>query len=112
MTTGEGGRPSRTDWTVEKKFGEWAALVRCGFVSVFALFLGGMRMRKLAEDTTRASLAASCLIDEIRIDAGDPLPQDTGAFGGLGLQVDMVEGLVRVVAPMPGTPAAISRKTW
>lgn len=42
-----------------------------GFVSVFALFLGGMRMRKLAEDTTRASLAASCLIDEIRIDAGE-----------------------------------------
>ena len=30
----------------------------------------------------------------------------TGTFGGLGLQVDMVEGLVRVVAPMPGTPAA------
>jgi carboxyl-terminal processing protease len=30
----------------------------------------------------------------------------TGSFGGLGLQVDMVEGLVRVVAPMPGTPAA------
>ncbi len=29
MTVGEGGRPSRTDWTVEKKFGELAALVRC-----------------------------------------------------------------------------------
>jgi 23S rRNA pseudouridine1911/1915/1917 synthase len=29
MTTGEGGRPSRTDWTVEKKFGSFAALVRC-----------------------------------------------------------------------------------
>jgi len=29
MTTGEGGRPSRTDWTVEKKFGALAALVRC-----------------------------------------------------------------------------------
>jgi 23S rRNA pseudouridine1911/1915/1917 synthase len=29
MTTGEGGRPSRTDWAVEKKFGELAALVRC-----------------------------------------------------------------------------------
>ncbi len=41
-----------------------------GFVAVFGLFLGGMRMRKLAEDTTRSSLAASCLIDEIRIDAG------------------------------------------
>ena len=30
----------------------------------------------------------------------------TERFGGLGLQVEMVEGLVRVVAPMPGTPAA------
>ncbi|MDI1337637.1 MAG: RluA family pseudouridine synthase [Lacunisphaera sp.] len=29
MTVGEGGRPSRTDWTVVKKFGELAALVRC-----------------------------------------------------------------------------------
>lgn len=41
-----------------------------GFVAVFGLFLVGMRFRKLAEDTTRASLAASCLIDEIRLDAG------------------------------------------
>ncbi len=41
-----------------------------GFVAVFALFLGGMRFRKLAEDTTRSSLAASCLIDEIRACAG------------------------------------------
>ncbi len=29
MTTGEGGRPSRTDWAVEKKFGGHAALVCC-----------------------------------------------------------------------------------
>lgn len=29
MTTGEGGRPAKTDWIVEKKFGEAAALVRC-----------------------------------------------------------------------------------
>ena len=29
MTTGEGGRPSRTDWAVEKKFGVFVALVRC-----------------------------------------------------------------------------------
>jgi 23S rRNA pseudouridine1911/1915/1917 synthase len=29
MTTGEGGRPSRTDWTVEKKFAGQAALLRC-----------------------------------------------------------------------------------
>ncbi|MDI1250809.1 MAG: RluA family pseudouridine synthase [Lacunisphaera sp.] len=29
MTVGEGGRPSRTDWAVEKKFGGLAALVRC-----------------------------------------------------------------------------------
>ena len=30
----------------------------------------------------------------------------TGAFGGLGLQLDMAEGLLRIVAPIPGTPAA------
>ncbi len=29
-----------------------------------------------------------------------------GSFSGLGLQVEMVDGLVRVIAPMPGTPAA------
>ncbi|MBL9214914.1 MAG: RluA family pseudouridine synthase [Opitutaceae bacterium] len=29
MTVGEGGRPSRTDWAVEKKFGDRAALLRC-----------------------------------------------------------------------------------
>lgn len=56
-----------------------------GFVSVFALFLGGMRMRKLAEDTTRSSLAASCLIDEIRIDAG-------GGGGGIAMAPNQYEG--------------------
>jgi carboxyl-terminal processing protease len=30
----------------------------------------------------------------------------SGSFGGLGLEVDMVDGLVRVVTPMAGTPAA------
>jgi carboxyl-terminal processing protease len=30
----------------------------------------------------------------------------TGSFGGLGMEVDMIDGLVRIVAPMPGTPAA------
>jgi carboxyl-terminal processing protease len=29
----------------------------------------------------------------------------TGTFGGLGLEVDMLDGLVRIVAPIPGTPA-------
>ncbi len=58
-----------------------------GFVSVFALFLGGMKMRKLAEDTTKASLAASCLIDEIRIDAGGGgggVPQVPASYVGDG----------------------------
>lgn len=30
----------------------------------------------------------------------------SGSFGGLGLQVAMADGLIRVVAAMPGTPAA------
>jgi 23S rRNA pseudouridine1911/1915/1917 synthase len=29
MTTGEGGRPARTDWVLLEKFGEAAAFVRC-----------------------------------------------------------------------------------
>lgn len=29
MTVGEGGRPSRTDWTVEERFGGKASLLRC-----------------------------------------------------------------------------------
>ncbi len=29
MTTGEGGKPARTDWVLLEKFGERAALVRC-----------------------------------------------------------------------------------
>ncbi|MBI5767055.1 MAG: RluA family pseudouridine synthase [Verrucomicrobia bacterium] len=29
MTTGEGGRPARTDWACEEKFGAVAALLRC-----------------------------------------------------------------------------------
>jgi prepilin-type N-terminal cleavage/methylation domain-containing protein len=41
-----------------------------GFAAVFGLFLGGVRFRKLADDTTRASLAASCIVDEIRASAG------------------------------------------
>src|SRR5271155_5794116 len=62
-----------------------------GFVAVFGLFLGGMRFRKLAEDTTRASPASSCLIDEIRAKAGgiptgaaasNPLPPS--AYVGTG----------------------------
>jgi carboxyl-terminal processing protease len=30
----------------------------------------------------------------------------TGSFGGLGLQVEMADGAVRIIAPIPGTPAA------
>ncbi len=41
-----------------------------GFVAVFGLFLAGVRFRKLSDDTARSALAASSLINEIRIDAG------------------------------------------
>jgi prepilin-type N-terminal cleavage/methylation domain-containing protein len=41
-----------------------------GFVAVFGLFLAGIRFRKLSDDTARAAVAASSIINEIRIDAG------------------------------------------
>jgi prepilin-type N-terminal cleavage/methylation domain-containing protein len=91
-----------------------------GFVAVFGLFLGGMRFRKLAEDTTTSSLAASCLIDEIRTKAGgvptgatvgSPLPPSAyvgtgfatsgsagGAAGGAGTLYPLYP-----YPPIPGT---------
>ena len=67
-----------------------------GFVAVFGLFLAGMRFRKLAEDTTRASLAASCLIDEIRLDAGGGMtaaPKAPSEYVGDGFADAVAGGL-------------------
>jgi hypothetical protein len=56
-----------------------------GFVAVFGLFLGGMRFRKLSEDTTRSALAASCIIEEIRLDSGgSAVPNPPDAYVGCG----------------------------
>lgn len=93
-----------------------------GFVSVFALFLGGMRMRKMAEDTTRASLAASCLIDEIRIDAGEggvALPPKAYVGDGFARssQIDGEVGTTGMESPLfpyrpiPGTWYRVLRST-
>jgi prepilin-type N-terminal cleavage/methylation domain-containing protein len=70
------------------------AVFAVGFVSVFALFLAGMRFRKLSEDITRASLAASSLVSEIALDAGrdgaaGPHPPDPpSAYVGDGFVAD------------------------
>jgi prepilin-type N-terminal cleavage/methylation domain-containing protein len=88
-----------------------------GFVAVFGLFLGGMRFRKLAEDTTRSSLAASCLIDEIRAKAGggaaaNPLRPDayvgtgfatSGVGGGSGAATPAALTYLYPYPPVPGT---------
>ncbi len=56
-----------------------------GFVAVFGLFLGGMRFRKLSEDTTRSALAASCIIEEIKLDSGgSAVPNPPDAYVGCG----------------------------
>ncbi|MRX49297.1 PDZ domain-containing protein [Paracoccus sp. S-4012] len=39
-------------------------------------------------------------------DYADMQTQTRGSFGGLGIEVSMEEGLVKVIAPMDGTPAA------
>jgi carboxyl-terminal processing protease len=39
-------------------------------------------------------------------DFGDMQVQTKGEFGGLGIEVTMEDGLIKVVAPMDGTPAA------
>ncbi|MBA3938458.1 MAG: hypothetical protein H0X38_13440 [Planctomycetes bacterium] len=56
-----------------------------GFVAVFGLFLGGMRFRKLSEDTTRSALAASCIIEEIKLDSGgSATPSQPSDYVGSG----------------------------
>jgi type II secretory pathway pseudopilin PulG len=45
-----------------------------GFSACFGLFLAGMRYRTLAEDTTRMSLAASSLVEELAIGAPPTTP--------------------------------------
>jgi prepilin-type N-terminal cleavage/methylation domain-containing protein len=71
------------------------AIFVVGFMGVFALFLSGIRFRKLSEDITRTALASSSLITEIRIDAGREgggakAPQD---YQGDGMALDATDAL-------------------
>lgn len=68
-----------------------------GFTAAFSLFLAAMRYRTLADDTTRLSLAASSLVEELAI--GDPAittAQPPSAYVGTGL-------LPGITAPTPAT---------
>src|SRR4051812_26180938 len=64
-----------------------------GFVAVFGLFLAGIPFGKPAAAPPRASLAASSLIDELRIDAGrEGLgPCDPADYVGDGLAIGGAE---------------------
>ena len=81
-----------------------------GFVAVFGLFLGGMRFRKLSEDTTRSSLAASCLIEEIKLDSGGGvhLPSEYVGYGFPSIIGSPNDGVVNTSAallfPYPSSP--------
>ncbi|HYE07503.1 MAG TPA: prepilin-type N-terminal cleavage/methylation domain-containing protein [Planctomycetota bacterium] len=78
-----------------------------GFVAVFGLFLAGVRFRKLSDDTARSALAASSLINEIRIDAGregGTAPHEPGDYVGDGFAADGAEGYA--LPPIPPPPPA------
>jgi len=86
--------PMRRGFTLVEMLVATAIFV-IGFMGVFALFLSGIRFRKLSEDITRTALASSSLITEIRIDAGREgggarAPQD---YQGDGLAVDATDAL-------------------
>jgi prepilin-type N-terminal cleavage/methylation domain-containing protein len=92
-----------------------------GFVAVFGLFLGAMRMRKLAEDTTRASLAASCIVDEIRANAGGgntATPEAPEKYVGDGYAANgkedgtsLADTMLFPYQPIPGTWYRVMRCT-
>ncbi len=85
-----------------------------GFVAVFGLFLAGVRFRKLSDDTARSALAASSLINEIRIDAGreasltspPPVPVAPSAYVGDGFATGPAEGPALPPVTIPAGPAS------
>lgn len=67
-----------------------------GFVSVFSLFLAGMKFRQQGDLDTRAAIAVRNLVEEIQIDAGC---EASGPFA-----VDAYKGS-GFAEPVKGTPA-------
>ncbi|MBA2479453.1 MAG: prepilin-type N-terminal cleavage/methylation domain-containing protein [Planctomycetes bacterium] len=57
-----------------------SAVFVIGFVAVFALFLSGMRFRKLSDDTTMTAALATSMMGEIFIDSGSQGGTDGPAF--------------------------------
>ncbi len=74
-----------------------------GFTAVFTLFLKGMWFRQQADNLTRASLAASSLLDEFRLDTG------LDANGGMPRKPEEYLGTGFAPMPAPGTPGTADR---
>ena len=82
-----------------------------GFTAAFSLFLAGMRYRVLADDTTKLSLAASSLVEELAI--GNPNttiakePRDYLGSGDLPVNSSLATTTAGEFAPYAGIPG-----TW
>jgi len=82
-----------------------------GFTAAFSLFLAAMRYRTLADDTTRLSLAASSLVEELAIGkpgpgTGTPIPP-SGYVGSGALPGVAANTLPSILTAYPGVPG-----TW
>lgn len=80
-----------------------------GFTAAFSLFLAAMRYRTLADDTTRLSLAASSLVEELAIGkpgTGTPAPP-SGYVGSGALPGVTASTVASVLTAYPGVPG-----TW
>ncbi len=74
-----------------------------GFTAVFTLFLKGMWFRQQADNLTKASLAASSLLDEFRLDTG------LDANGGMPREPREYIGTGFAPMPAPGTLGSAER---
>ena len=79
-----------------------------GFTAAFSLFLAAMRYRVLADDTTKLSLAASSLVEELAIGnpAQPPTPWKPSEYVGDG-KLPLNPVMNGVFAAYPGIPG-----TW
>jgi prepilin-type N-terminal cleavage/methylation domain-containing protein len=79
-----------------------------GFTAAFSLFLAAMRYRVLADDTTKLSLAASSLVEELAIGnpAQPPTPYKPSQYVGDG-KLPLTVPLTGDFAAYPGIPG-----TW
>ena len=95
-------------WALRSDEEREMALLRAVVDEVEQRYVDDVPRRRLVDDAIRGLLAGlddhSQLLDAHALDA--MRERASGAFGGVGLEIGVVDGHLTVIAPLPDTPAA------